>query len=86
MRLDSIPKVKHVAWASGGVLLILLLMLVGHLRAKPVPNAPSAPVVEVAQVEERDFPVYGEWIGTLSGQVNAAIRAASYRLLAHPEL
>ena len=37
--------------------------------------APSPPVVEVAQVETRDVPVYGEWIGTLTGQVNANIRA-----------
>lgn len=29
----------------------------------------------MAQVEERDLPIYGEWIGTLAGQVNADIRA-----------
>jgi RND family efflux transporter MFP subunit len=37
--------------------------------------ASSPPVVEVAQVEMRDVPVYGEWIGTLTGQVNANIKA-----------
>lgn len=37
--------------------------------------APPPPEVEVAQVETRDVPVYGEWIGTLTGQVNANIRA-----------
>jgi RND family efflux transporter MFP subunit len=37
--------------------------------------ASSPPVVEVADVETRDVPVYGEWIGTLTGQVNANIRA-----------
>src|SRR5262250_2112338 len=37
--------------------------------------ASSPPVVEVAKVETRDVPVYGEWIGTLTGQVNANIRA-----------
>lgn len=37
--------------------------------------ASPPPVVEVAQVETRDVPVYGEWIGTLTGQVNANIRA-----------
>jgi membrane fusion protein (multidrug efflux system) len=31
--------------------------------------------VEVAKVETRDVPIYGEWIGTLTGQVNANIRA-----------
>jgi membrane fusion protein (multidrug efflux system) len=31
-------------------------------------------VVEVAAVEQRDVPIYGEWIGTLSGQVNADVK------------
>jgi RND family efflux transporter MFP subunit len=33
------------------------------------------PEVEVATVEQRDVPIYQEWIGTLDGLVNAAIRA-----------
>ena len=33
------------------------------------------PVVEVAQVEQRDVPIYTEWIGTLDGIVNADIKA-----------
>src|ERR1700732_3479456 len=36
---------------------------------------PAAPEVEVASVEQKDVPVYREWIGTLDGQVNAAIRS-----------
>src|SRR5215471_13193168 len=75
MRLDSFLTRKHLAWASGGVLLILLLVVVVHSRPKPAAKPPSPPVVEVTQVEERDLPVYGEWIGTLAGQVNADIRA-----------
>ena len=35
---------------------------------------PTAPEVEVVTVEQRDIPVYREWIGTLDGMVNAAIR------------
>lgn len=31
--------------------------------------------VEVAQVQQRDVPIYGEWIGTLDGFVNADVRA-----------
>jgi membrane fusion protein (multidrug efflux system) len=38
-----------------------------------VPQAP--PDVEVATVEQRDVPVFREWIGTLDGMVNAAIKA-----------
>ena len=33
------------------------------------------PTVEVAQVEQRDVPIYGEWIGTLDGYVNADVKA-----------
>src|SRR6266436_396926 len=36
---------------------------------------PTPPEVEVASVEQKDIPVYREWIGTLDGQVNAAIRS-----------
>ena len=36
---------------------------------------PTAPEVEVVTVEQRDIPVYREWVGTLDGMVNAAIRA-----------
>jgi RND family efflux transporter MFP subunit len=39
-----------------------------------IPQSPP-PDVEVAMVEQRDVPIYHEWIGTLDGMVNAAIRA-----------
>src|ERR1700723_868121 len=36
----------------------------------------AAPLdVQVAQVQQRDVPIYGEWIGTLDGLVNADIKA-----------
>lgn len=35
----------------------------------------TPPEVEVAPVEQRDVPVYRQWIGTLDGMVNATIRA-----------
>ncbi len=38
-------------------------------------NSPPPPEVEVATVEQRNVPIYHEWIGTLDGLVNAAIRA-----------
>ncbi len=37
-------------------------------------TARSVPEVEVATVETRDVPVYGEWVATLDGYVNAEIR------------
>jgi RND family efflux transporter MFP subunit len=35
----------------------------------------GAPDVQVAQVEQKDVPIYGEWIGTLDGFTNADVRA-----------
>ena len=35
----------------------------------------TPPEVHVVVVEQKDIPVYHEWIGTLDGQVNAAIRS-----------
>jgi len=39
------------------------------------PPPPPPPVVEVVQVEQRDVPVYQEWVGSLDGMVNAQILA-----------
>ena len=52
---------------------LALIAMTGCKRSTPAASSP--PVVEVAQVETRDVPVYGEWIGTLTGQVNASIKA-----------
>jgi RND family efflux transporter MFP subunit len=35
----------------------------------------AAPEVAVIQVEQKDVPIYGEWIGTLDGFTNADVRA-----------
>src|SRR5262245_65490453 len=43
-------------------------------------SAPPPPVVEVATVVQKDTPIYGEWVATLDGFVNAQIqpRVAGY--------
>jgi membrane fusion protein (multidrug efflux system) len=74
MRINSVLKLKHVGWASGVMVALILLIVVAHSGAKPSVQA-SVPVVEVAVAEQRDVPVYGEWIGTLTGQVNADVKA-----------
>ena len=74
MKINSVLKLKPVAWASGSLLAGTLALVVAHSGAKPTVRAPL-PIVEVAKVEQRDVPVYGEWIGTLTGQVNADIKA-----------
>jgi RND family efflux transporter MFP subunit len=74
MRINSVLKLKHVGWASGVMVALIPLIVVAHSGAKPSVKA-SVPVVEVAVAEQRDVPVYGEWIGTLTGQVNADVKA-----------
>ena len=45
-------------------------------RQEPPPPAPPPPVdVIVATVEQRDVPIYSEWVGTTDGYINAQIRA-----------
>jgi RND family efflux transporter MFP subunit len=74
MRINSVLKLKHVGWASGVMVALILLIVVAPSGAKPSAQA-LVPVVEVAVAEQRDVPVYGEWIGTLTGQVNADVKA-----------
>ncbi len=47
----------------------------GCSRAASGNAAPPLLEVEVAPVEQKDVPVYREWIGTLDGMVNADIKA-----------
>jgi RND family efflux transporter MFP subunit len=75
MKIDFALKPKHVAWALGPLVAVILVNAVGHSGAKASTQPPPPPVVEVATVEQRNIPVYGEWIGTLTGQVNADVKA-----------
>src|SRR5580704_6196085 len=75
MKPNSILKMKHVAWASASALVVVLLFFATHSVATPSSQTPPPPVVEVAPVKQKDVPIYGEWIGTLTGQVNADIKA-----------
>jgi len=75
MKIKSVLKPKHVAWALGALVGAIMVTLVAHSGAKAAVQPASSPFVEVATVEQRDVPVYGEWIGTLAGQVNADVKA-----------
>ncbi len=58
----------------GSLVIVVLFISFGRSKTKQTP--PAAPLeVEVAQVEQKDVPIYSEWIGTLDGMVNAEIRA-----------
>jgi membrane fusion protein (multidrug efflux system) len=55
------------------LLALLSLNLAGCHKKKPAP--PPPPEVQVITVTPTNLPIYGEWIGSLSGSVNAQIRA-----------
>jgi membrane fusion protein (multidrug efflux system) len=61
-----------------GICSLLPALLAGLLLfgcGKEEKAQPQAPIVEVVEVTQKDVPVYGEWVGTLDGSVNATIRA-----------
>jgi len=71
----TLLKHKFVVWSAIGLMVVVLLIAVVHAGPKRAAAAPGAPAVEVAQVVQKDVPIYGEWIGTLAGQVNATVQA-----------
>ena len=63
---------------SAGLLAsIMIPALSGCSGTSASASGPQMPLpeVEVVPVEQRDVPIYREWIGTLDGMVNAAIKA-----------
>ena len=58
-----------------GLVVGLLATQAGCSKQSSATTTPSAPDVEVVAVQQRDVPIYGEWIGTLDGFVNADIKA-----------
>lgn|SRR5579872_35657 len=51
------------------------LGFITHAKTAAAPKAPAPPDVQVASVAQRDLPIEREWVGTLDGMVNAAIKA-----------
>jgi len=61
---------------SKEICLLSFALLVAQGCSNPVQTQAAEPLeVEVAPVEQRDVPIYGEWIATLDGMVNADIKA-----------
>jgi RND family efflux transporter MFP subunit len=56
-------------------ILAAILFTSGCSATATAPGGYPPAAVEVVQVEQKDMPVYREWIGTLDGYVNAPIKA-----------
>jgi membrane fusion protein, multidrug efflux system len=68
---------RYKLWIVGVFALFVIGLIIGAVRPKHVSGAPSgaSPDVEVVQVEQKDVPIYHEYIGTLDGFTNADVRA-----------
>lgn len=68
---------KYKFWIGGVFCLIVIGLIVGATRPKRASGSQpgAAPEVEVAEVEQKDVPIFREWIGTLDGFTNADVRA-----------
>ena len=70
------PKHKVLITTIVGAFVVILGSLIVAGRSSKATQAAPRPLdVEVARVEQRDVPVYSEWIGTTDGMVNADIKA-----------
>jgi membrane fusion protein (multidrug efflux system) len=66
---------KRTLLLGEALCLMVVELIVGSACSSKPAAAPPTPAVEVVEVEQKDVPIYGEWIGTLDGLVNADVRA-----------
>jgi RND family efflux transporter MFP subunit len=66
---------KRLVAGTLGVIALGLILAATRRRHVVEPQPDLLPEVEVVQVEQRDVPIFGEWIGTLDGFTNADVRA-----------
>jgi RND family efflux transporter MFP subunit len=69
-RNQRIAAVSAALLAAAGFSIVMI-----HAKGTNAAATPAPPDVEVAAVQQRDVPIEREWIGTLDGMVNAAIKA-----------
>ena len=76
INLRMVP--KRYLLGAGAFLLLIVALIIGaaHPYKHALGSEPVAlPDVQVLEVQQEDVPIYGEWIGTLDGLVNADVRA-----------
>lgn len=66
---------RTAMFAAGLLAAAAALTMAGCAGTTTAASAPPPPDVEVAAVRQKDIPIEREWIGTLDGMVNAAIKA-----------
>ena len=70
LQIDTPVKRRRSVWWV--IASVILLSSVGCGKSEPPQARP--PEVEVVRVEQKDVPIWNEWVGTLEGFVNAQIK------------
>jgi membrane fusion protein (multidrug efflux system) len=69
-QIDTPVKRRSTVWPI--IAIVILLGSIGCGKSEQPQTRP--PEVEVVQVEQKDVPIWNEWVGTLDGLVNAQIK------------
>src|SRR5262249_41899296 len=76
MKMTRVSKRNLIIGGALGLLAAALAVGAIHPFNKASATvAGPPPTVEVVPVQQKDVPIFGEWIGTLDGLVNADVRA-----------
>ncbi|HEY6368785.1 MAG TPA: efflux RND transporter periplasmic adaptor subunit [Candidatus Binatia bacterium] len=70
--MDSFGQRNPRLWPT---IVIVAILFVSVSCSKSQQSQADPPEVQVVQVEQKDVPIYSEWVGTLDGFINAQIKA-----------
>jgi len=72
---EAVQMTQHLGvWVTVCLINSALIPMTG-CKTSTQAAPPQSIDVEVVEVEQRDVPIYGQWIGTLDGYVNADVKA-----------
>jgi RND family efflux transporter MFP subunit len=74
-RKVDVLKHQFAIWMTTCLIAVTVSISAGCSSNTQGAKAPDPTTVEVVQVEQKDVPIYTEWIGTTDGVVNADIKA-----------
>ena len=77
---------KLIRRSALAALLVPLAAALSGCEEKKQAGPPKPPDVEVVAVEQKNVPIYRDWVGTLEGDVNATISAQVTGYLIKPRL
>ena len=75
MRVNMVLKRELVIGATIALIAVAVFGAAGCSKATSATPPGGVPDVEVVEVQQKEVPIYGEWIGTLDGMTNADVKA-----------